>query len=484
MIDAMTDTYSSPFNEWQKEKEFLDKERIAHPELFLSPVLVDDNATLKSIGIENAFGARTRGHIKLFPEDFIVEEVSKDETLHTIDDGSLFLDGSSPEEEIRTIWADLVKMGLDTIEVVNELSRHLGIDKKFIGTAGIKDKHALTSQAISFRGVKPDALSLITAPNFFLKNLSFGKGALQVGDLLGNRFTIYIRMLEHQDKTQLHEALRDLEEQGFWNFFYLQRFGTPRLISHRLGLLILQGKFEETVRMSLTTTSEREIPYYQEFRKKLLPLWGDWSAILAEINKLPYSFKSEKKMLEHLAGHPGDFIGALNMVPEQIKLWVYAYASYLFNKTLSRLIAAEEDISMSLPLALSRDPRNEELYGDFFKAHKIAPPFSSLRNFPYVQKPEKDIETLKKFTLHGVETTDSGVVLDFFLEKASYATTFLSHLFVLSQGQPVPEGISTEEVDTKMILGGRTIQPLRDGKLKKLFEMRKLQEVNKEESGE
>lgn len=480
----MTDINSSPFNEWQKEKKFLDKERVEHPELFLRPVLVDDDATLKSIGIENAFGARARGHIKLFPEDFIVEEVSKDETLHTIDDGSLVLDGSLPEEGVRTIWADLVKMGLDTIEVVNELSRHLGIDKKFIGTAGIKDKHAVTSQAISMRGVKPEQLKDITAPNFFLKNLSFGKGALQIGDLLGNRFTIYTRTLERQDKAQLNESLRDLEEQGFWNFFYLQRFGTPRLISHKLGLLILQGKFEETVKWSLSQSSEHEVSYYKQVRAKILEQWGNWKEISAIIDTLPYSFRSERKMVAHLLKNPTDFIGALNQIPEQIKLWVYAYASFLFNKTLSRLIATEEEIPFSLPLALSRDPRAKDFYGDFFALHKIEPPFAHLKNFPYVQKPEKDIEILKKFTLHGVETTDAGVVLDFFLEKASYATTFLSHLFILSQGQPVPEGISIEEVDTKMVLGMGSIKPLRDGKFEELFEMRKTMDLLKENTDE
>ncbi len=462
---------ASKFLEWQKEKEFLDKEKEVHPELFLRPIAVDDDAILRGVGIENVFGERTPGHIKLFPEDFIVEEVSKDRRLHTIEDEAVIPLGTP--EEIRTIWADLIKMGIDTIEAVNEISRQLGIDKKFIGVAGIKDKYALTSQAISFRSAMPESIFSVSAPNFFLKNISLGKGALQVGDLLGNRFTIFIRTKEQTDQQKLENQLRELEEQGFWNFFYLQRFGTPRLISHKLGLLILQGKFEETVKASLTYASEREIPYFKNFRARLLRSWGDWEKILQETEPLAHSFATERRMLEYLRMHPTDFVGALNQVPEQIKLWVYAYASYLFNKTLSWFIQSGGDVPFKLPLALGRDPRIEEFYGDFFRAHKIVPPFYTLKNFPYIQKAEKEVETLKKFTLHGVRTIPEGAVLDFFLEKASYATTFLSHIFTLSSGQPVIEGISLDEIDAKAILGTGTIEPLKAGRFKELFEMRK-----------
>lgn len=462
---------SSKFLEWQKEKEFLEKEKEAHPELFERSIAVDDDAVLRSVGIGGVFGERVLGHIKLFPEDFIVEEVSKDQKLHTVEDEPAI--HMSATEEVRTIWADLVKMGIDTIEAVNEISRQLGIDKKFIGVAGIKDKYALTSQAISFRSVAPESVISVNAPNFFLKNVSLGKGALQVGDLLGNRFTIFIRTKGQVDELELKNKLRELEEDGFWNFFYLQRFGTPRLISHKLGLLILQGKFEDTVKASLTYASEREIPYFKNYRARLLESWGDWEKLLQETEPLAYSFSTERRMIEYLVAHPTDFIGALNQVPEQIKLWAYAYASYLFNKTLSRFIQKGDEVPFKLPLAFGRDPRIGEFYGDFFRAHKIAPPFPVLKNFPYIQKAEKEVETLKKLTLHGVRVVPEGVVLDFFLEKASYATTFLSHIFILSSGQPVPEGISVEEIDSKKLLGTGTVGPLKTGKFRELFEMRK-----------
>lgn len=464
----------SSFEVREHEKTFLDKERESHPELFEREVSIDSNELLQNVGIEGVFGERPLGHIKLFPEDFIVEEVSRDGTIHTID----ATPQNAPEkkhsgdEETKTVWADLIKMGMDSIEVVNEIARQLGIDKKHIGIAGIKDKHALTGQWISFRGTSEEAVRRTRAENFFLKNISGGKGALQTGDLAGNRFTIVLRTQEPIDRTELETQLRDLEEQGFWNFFYLQRFGNPRLLSHKLGILLLQGKFEDVVRTSFTGTSHREALYFQQVRSHINEVWGDWKGIADIIEPLSYSFKSEQKMLFHLMEKPGDFVGALNQVPEQVKLWVYAYASYLFNKTLSTLIAHAEEIPLTLPLALSPTPYARELYDPFFKAHTISPFFPTLRYFPYVQKQEKEIETLKKFSLKGIGTTKEGVIIDFTLDKGSYATTFLSHAFILSSGTPLPEGISIAEVDAKKALGTGTIAPLREGVFKKVFDMR------------
>lgn len=468
------------FEFWQKEKDFLAKEKEKQPDLFLRAQLIDDGAVLQSVGIDPAvFGARPLGHIKLFPEDFIVEEAGKDKALHTIHDVASHELHMPQSEDARTIWVDAVKMGIDTIEVVNELSRRLGIEKKQIGFAGIKDKYALTSQAMSIRGSTVESCRSIRASNFFLKNIFPGKGALQPGDLSGNRFTIVVRTREPLEEGRVAEDLRDLGEQGFWNFFYLQRFGVPRMISHKLGLLVLQGKYEDAVRAFLGVSSDRELPYFRVFREQVISEWGRWEHMLRALDALPYSFRNERAVVTYLTTHPSDFSGALNQLPEQVKLWIYAYAGYCFNKALSAFIKKGDEVPFELPLALSSDPRAKGYYGAFFKAHGIQPPFPALKLFPYVQKMEKDIETLKKFTLYGAKTIPGGVVLDFFLEKASYATTFLSHLFVLSSGQPVPNGISIEEVDAKAVLGTGTIDSLKAGRFKELFELRKETDILK-----
>ena len=112
--------------------------------------MIDDDASLRSIGIEGVYGDRPVGYLKLYPQDFVVEEISKEGTVRTIDlgDDSALMDG-----EGSTYYADLVKMGISTLEAKEQLAHALHIDEKNIGYAGIKDKLALTSQVISIRGI-------------------------------------------------------------------------------------------------------------------------------------------------------------------------------------------------------------------------------------------------------------------------------------------------------------------------------------------
>ncbi len=46
-----------------------------------------------------------------------------------------------------------------------------------------------------------------------------------------------------------------------------------------------------------------------------------------------------------------------------------------------------------------------------------------------------------------------GILISFSLDKGSYATTFLAHLFTLTGGLPLPEWIQTQKYDFKKLLG-------------------------------
>jgi TruD family tRNA pseudouridine synthase len=441
---------------------FLEGEEAAHPELFVRPVSAEDDATLREIGIDPAvFRARMPGHIKLLPGDFVVEEISRDGIVHTVDIAPLF--GGAPPPRARTLWCDMVKMDTDTLRATADLARRLGIEKNSIGVAGIKDKRAITSQAISIRGVAPDAVASVSAPNFFLKNGSAGTGALSTGALRGNRFTLLIRTPDPVAPAQWDAALGDIADQGFWNFFYLQRFGTPRLISHRLGELILRGDYEGVVRMSLTHASSREIAYFRHARARLDGAWGDPERIMRMIEPLPDTFRHERLMMEYLHDRPGDFAGALNRVPDQVKIWIYAWASWLFNRALSAMAVQEDGEAPSvLPVPLNPGPDMERYYGHLLDERRMRPPFRAFRDFPYARPHINEVETLKQFTLHGSRCIPEGIVMAFDLDKGAYATSLLAHIFALSAGASGPYVVKTDEVDTKEIMGTGSLSPVRE----------------------
>jgi tRNA pseudouridine13 synthase len=446
---------SASLEKWQKEQEFLKEEKKRFPELFIRPQMIDTAEILKWIGIHNVFSGLPIGYIKLWPQDFIVEEIAEDGTIRTIEDEPLF---TSKPQGGPTAYADLVKVGLSTIEAADFLSQGLKMEKKFIGAAGIKDKDALTSQRISIRNVLPEELENFSHQNLFLKNIEFGKGAVELGRLKGNRFIITVRLGQQLDRKSIEEKLRDISQNGFWNFFYTQRFGMPRLNSHLLGLLILQGNYKDTLKLHFTFKGKREYPYFHKIREELRRLWGNWGAMLELTKNLAFSMREERIFLTHLQNHPDDYIGALSLVPEQIRLWVYAYTSYLFNRELSRLISAGE-VPVTLPLALSSFEKDWEPYRELLEEDGILLPIRTLRPFSFLQvRSRRAVPTTQPITIHGAKLMKNMFIIGFTLPKGSYATTFLAHLFTLASGTPVIKGITSEPIDAKELLGLGTVK--------------------------
>ncbi len=439
----------------EKELRFLAQERKRNPELFLQKSFVDDEKILKAVGIECFFdGDFPLGYLKLWPQDFIVEEISGNGDLQTIEVGPFFSSAYSFSETNPTIFATLVKAGLSSIEAQQELAKTLDSDKNLISFAGIKDKDTISSQLISFRKGDVEKLKKLEHSNFFLKNVYSGKGVVEIGNLKGNRFTILVRTDDSFEKEKFLARLKTIKKQGFWNFFYLQRFGTPRLINFYWGLFILKGEYEKAVFSFLSSPGRRELPYFQKLREEIGKNFGDWERVEDFLSRFPLVFQNERKVIGFLKENPQDFAGALNQIPEQVHLWLFAYSSLLFNKKLSFYLKQKISPPKEMPLILSKDENDWLFYEELLKEDKIfSIPLQNLRPFPYVQWKKREIKTLEKAEIHQCQIIREGVILSFTLPKASYATSFLSQLFSLSSAVPVPEKISLNPVDTKATLG-------------------------------
>lgn len=453
--------------EREKERLLFEQERARVPHLFKRDPMIDNDLLLQWIGIEGLSQNRPFGYLRFFPQDFIVEEIAPDKSLHTIDMGPLIdhLDG-----EGLTYYADLVKIGISTLAIKDQLAELLGIDQKHIGFAGIKDRLAITSQRISIRGLLSETypeiihekqFETINEENFFLKNIKRGKGAVANGDLKGNRFIIVVRLqkpLQKEQKNNIKQELNNIKQQGFWNFFSFQRFGTPRLLSHWLGLLLLKQQYKEVIKNFVTYESVRELPYFMELRQQLASQWGNWRLIKERIDCFPYHFQLECQLIDHLAEKPDDFLGALQTIPDQIRLWLYAYDSYLFNRLLSKLIK-QGDAPTELPLITSFNPNDWKPYHDFLDGDEVILPSRVYKDFPFVRVESRMWPTLQSVDFHSGIFRDRFAILAFTLPKGSYATTFLMNFFTLASGLPVIENIPTESIDAKEILKMGTLAP-------------------------
>src|SRR6187402_1809836 len=72
--------------------------------------------------------------IRRSPEDFVVEE----------------LPAYAASGKGEHLFITFRKRGLTTPDAVRALARELGVDPRFAGWAGMKDRHAVTTQTVSF----------------------------------------------------------------------------------------------------------------------------------------------------------------------------------------------------------------------------------------------------------------------------------------------------------------------------------------------
>lgn len=441
----------------QKEEEFLAKESEKSPELFIKRTFIDNAEILNKFGIfiENQ-EKLPLGFIKFFPSDFIVEEVSQNEEIYTVDYENVIAKNTLIEDA-PTIYTTLVKCNLTTLEAVSEFQEFLDCESSQIGYSGIKDKNAITSQRLSFRNVSEIRFARIESPFYFLKDIAFGKGVIDMGGIKGNKFSVLIRTDENFNSGAFLKNLEKINKEGFYNFYYLQRFGSPRLMNYFWAVLILRGKFKEAIEGFLTDTSEREMLYFQQLRQKIKINLGNWREIRNLLSNFPLILSNEIKVVEYLEDNPTDFRGALAQIPEQITLWIYALSSLLFNKKLSQMIENKKDIPEKLPLFLSQNKDDWLFYKDFLEEFKIFPPvFKNLHTITHILLKERREKTKEKVVIYKSEIIKEGVILEFFLEKAIYATTFLAHLFNLVSGAQ-SLNISNTQIDLKTALGRKPI---------------------------
>ena len=144
------------------------------------------------------------------PEDFRVDEVP------------LYPPSGSGEH----FYLRLRKRGFTTREAVRELARVARVDARDVGSAGMKDKHAVTTQWLSVPaavGGKPETWAL--PPGLEIVEVSRHTNKLRTGHLTGNRFEIRLVDVEPDALSRAHAILDRLSEQGLPNRFGAQRFG-------------------------------------------------------------------------------------------------------------------------------------------------------------------------------------------------------------------------------------------------------------------
>lgn len=167
------------------------------------------NTTLPDWSYANG-GAFSQGIIRKTPDDFIVNEIQ-----------SFELSGTGEHAFLR-----IEKCSENTDYVARLIARFAGVRQRDVSYAGLKDRHARTTQWFSvwlpgkpdpdWQGLNCDTIKVIQSTRHNKK--------LKRGSLAGNHFMI--RVCDWSgDKSILEQQLQIIAAQGVPNYFGEQRFG-------------------------------------------------------------------------------------------------------------------------------------------------------------------------------------------------------------------------------------------------------------------
>ncbi|MFL5338690.1 MAG: tRNA pseudouridine(13) synthase TruD [Gemmataceae bacterium] len=165
------------------------------------------------------------GTIRRQPEDFEVEEIPAYEPTGQGD--HLFL------------WVE--KRGVGAEFFVRQISKRLGVPPADVGTAGLKDRHAVTRQWVSVPAAAEPRLPQLDGDGIRVLQVSRHTNKLRPGHLRGNRFRILIRGADSEQTATVESILERIRSHGLPNFYGEQRFGRDGETS-TLGLAMLRGE--------------------------------------------------------------------------------------------------------------------------------------------------------------------------------------------------------------------------------------------------
>ena len=246
---------------------------------------------------------------------------------------------------------------------------------------------------------------------------------------------------------------------GFLNFFGPQRFGS-RLNVHHLGKRLIQGDVDGAIRAYMGEPGPFDVPLYREIRQAMDAAYGDWGQMLELSKHFPFTFKDETQVILALQEDPRKTRMALSRIKEQVRLWVYAYGSWLVNRAISRAILNGETLPAQLPMPFS--PRGPlPLYKEFMEADGTAGYVQTLSQYPYINLADRTIPTVMMPQNLEAKEIDQGWIVRFELGKGAYATSLLSHLVRMYEGLPVPGWVPDGEVDALAAMGEGSVESLR-----------------------
>ncbi len=221
------------------------------------------------------------------------------------------------------------KKELTTWEMLDILSSHLGIKRRDIGYAGLKDKHAMTIQYVSLLAIHAPKLEAFEHTQIKILSSMRHSNKIRIGHLKGNRFHLRFKKVLGIQKDMLDSVLKWIESNGAPNYFGHQRFGN-------YGDNWEEGKKIVSGEKKMRDRKKREflISAYQSY------LFNNWLSKRIEISRLleDFSETESEKVLELSSG-------TLMNTKKQTKFFKLLEGDVMMHYPYGRVFYADEVLS-------------------------------------------------------------------------------------------------------------------------------------------
>lgn len=117
------------------------------------------------------------------------------------------------------------KVEMTTWDMIAVFAKFLNIPAEKIGYAGLKDKHATTTQYISVEVKYEKLLKKFRNKQIHIIGTHKYNHSIRMGDLAGNRFHINLYGVDNIEAGRIEKLARKAQTQGLPNYFGYQRFG-------------------------------------------------------------------------------------------------------------------------------------------------------------------------------------------------------------------------------------------------------------------
>lgn len=266
--------------------------------------------------------------LRVTPEDFGVEEAFRESEV-----------SSEPAAGYVPLYR-VEKRGMDTLHVERAMADAL---KSRMAHAGLKDKRAVAVQYMTPTSSRSERPPVVEEAGFRATLVGYLPRPISRSMVIGNSFRIAMRECCAEVELRIAKVLEAASSLRVPNFYGLQRFGARDPITHLVGRALVRRKFDEAVNVLLCGPRSADDGATRDARRLMLEgRFTEGQKLLSQGQDI------ERLVAGHLGKKPQDMVGAMRQVPITVRrLYVQAFQSYLFNRTVSIAMGRGIDISRS-----------------------------------------------------------------------------------------------------------------------------------------